>query len=721
MAGWFSKIGDRHSVIYRGILFTVAIALLVYLLPSEVRFDQDYELEKPWEHEDLIAPFKFTVLKSDDRLEKDQKEVVESVIPYYNFNPNTAIVKHKLFKNMLQNNWDDCEFSKAKTKKFSMKDLLGRKAEKEDSINKAYHLEVGFRIVEELFEKGIIEIDDLHEDKSPDEEVRLLENNIERKKRRKGNDGREYEVNYSFRDFHDLSGASAEAERNLRKFDNIDNSFLLRIIENVLEYNVKYEKGKTLLEQEEKKSDISRTERVIEKGTTIIRTGDIVDQDIYQQLVSLEGEYNKRAAGLKDGWMIWLGKAVVVLLCIIALILYLNVFRHDITANNRKVTFLLLLLVTVTLLTKVAIDIDNVHVYLAPICLLPVIVRAFFDFRLALFLHLITVLINSFLVQDQFEFLFLHLISGTLLLFSIVSLRKRSQFFLSIFILFVCYSAAYYGVTIIHEGKLEAIDETMFAWFAGNGALVMLAYPLIYIFEKVFGFISEITLMELSDTNSPLLRQLAEKAPGTFQHSMQVANLSEEAIRELGGNPLLVRTGALYHDIGKMKDPVYFIENQSGVNPHNELPYVDSARIIVNHVIDGIEMAKKHNLPEQIVDFIRTHHGTSRTEYFYRMYVKENPDEEVDDNMFRYPGPLPYSKETAVLMMADSVEAASKSLKTYTADVIDALVENIINSQIKADQFVNADITFKDITRIKKMFKRKLMNIYHVRIEYPDQ
>lgn len=284
----------------------------------------------------------------------------------------------------------------------------------------------------------------------------------------------------------------------------------------------------------------------------------------------------------------------------------------------------------------------------------------------------------------------------------------------------MAYSLSYSGISVIQEGKFTNIDWTIIAWFGASAGLTLFSYPLIYLFEKIFGFTSDVSLMELADINSPLLRELALRAPGTFQHSLQVANLAEEAILAVGGSSLLVRTGALYHDIGKMEMPMYFIENQyTGVNPHDELSFEDSAKIITGHVNKGIEIAKKNNLPDALIDFIRTHHGTTKAQYFYLSFLKSFPDQEVDESIFRYPGPIPFSKETAVLMMADSVEAASRSLKKYDAEIIGELVEKVIDRQIEQNQFANADITFKNINSIKKIFKKKLLNIHHLRIEYP--
>jgi putative nucleotidyltransferase with HDIG domain len=349
------------------------------------------------------------------------------------------------------------------------------------------------------------------------------------------------------------------------------------------------------------------------------------------------------------------------------------------------------------------------------------IIRVFFDTRLALYVYIITIINIGFLVPNSFQFVFMQLISGIITIFTIVNLQKRSQFIFSSFIIFLSYSAIYTGLTLIQEGNISAIKPMNYAMFAGSALLLLFAYPIIFILEKIFGLVTDVTLMELSDSNSPLLRELSMKAPGTFQHSLQVANLSEECIFAIGGDALLTRTGALYHDIGKMDQPMFFIENQvTGVNPHDEVTYEESASIIINHVIKGIEKARKNKLPDQIIDFIRTHHGTRKVEYFYVMEKKDNPDETVDVKRFTYPGPIPFSKETSVVMMADSVEAASRSLKVIDEQTINDLVENIINKQVETGQFINSNITLRDIARTKKILKKKLMNIYHIRIEYPE-
>jgi putative nucleotidyltransferase with HDIG domain len=388
--------------------------------------------------------------------------------------------------------------------------------------------------------------------------------------------------------------------------------------------------------------------------------------------------------------------------------------------DNAKFSFILLLIFMISAMASLSLKLNLLSIYIFPYCILPILVRAFLDTRTALFTHLAVALIVGQITPSPFEFTYIQLIGGIFAVFSIVNLRNRSQLFISVGIIFVAYCLAYLALAFTREGKFSSLDIVFFESFAISAGLTLFAYPLIFIFEKLFGFISDVSLMELSDINSPLLRELALKAPGTFQHSLQVANLAEEAIIKIGGSSLLARVGALYHDIGKSETPMYFVENQyTGVNPHSELSYQDSASIIIGHVILGIEKAKANNLPDSIIDFIRTHHGTTMAEYFYKMAKESFPEEEINEQIFHYPGPIPYSIETAVVMMADAVEASGRSIKKFDAETIDALVEKIINHQIEQNQFVNSPITFRNVNTIKKVFKKRLLNMNHLRIEYP--
>ena len=373
------------------------------------------------------------------------------------------------------------------------------------------------------------------------------------------------------------------------------------------------------------------------------------------------------------------------------------------------------------LIQTLVVKYNSDYLYVVPLSILPIVLKAFFDARLGLFAHVLTVLLLGFIVPNSFEFIYLHIIAGMVTILTVSDLYKRASLFISIGQITLIYMITYLAFSIIKEGNASQINWDYFILFSANGLLSFLSLFFIYMYEKIFGLVSDVTLLELSNTNSKLLRELNEKAPGTFQHSMQVANLAEAAANEIGANSMLARTGALYHDIGKMLSPMYFIENQStGVNPHNDLSPRDSASIIINHVIKGIELAKDNRLPDRIIDFIRTHHGTSLVYYFYMKEQEMMPDEVVDITKFQYPGPIPFSKETAILMICDAAEAATKSIKNPTAQSIDSLINKIVEKQKSDNQFINSDITFREIEKIKKVVKKKLMNIYHLRIEYPD-
>ncbi len=446
----------------------------------------------------------------------------------------------------------------------------------------------------------------------------------------------------------------------------------------------------------------------------------MIGPDKFQVISSLKQSYEVQLGGKNTYLTILLAQILLISVAIAVLASIFYFFRKDIYIDNRKIILILILMIGMVYITSIVVKYNPVYLYLIPVCMLPVMIRAFFDTRIALYVHLIAVIIIGFLVPNSFDFVFLQMLTGIVAILSVMNLEKRAQFFLTSVWIFISYSILYFALNLLEEGSFTEINPYYFAYFGANALLTLISYPLIFIFEKLFGFITDVTLIELSNTNNKLLRELSLKAPGTFQHSLQVANLAEEAIYEVGGNALLVRTGAMYHDIGKMDMPLYFIENQStGINPHDELSYEESARIIIDHVIKGVEKAKKHKLPEQIIDFIRTHHGSRKVEYFYTMQRRENPDETVDEKEFTYHGPIPFSRETAILMMADSVEAASRSIKIYDEEKIDKLVDNIIDHQLETGQFDNSNITLRDITRIKKIFKRKLMTIYHIRIEYP--
>lgn len=679
----------RHSYpeIYKGILLILAIVVIVYIFPKQGKFKYEFHnlKGKPWYHDDLIAPFDFAILKSATELANEKAEIFKNAKPYFKYNRDIAASKKAQFKEEFEAKWDN----------------------KKSRTLKEKSLKLGTNIIDSIYRKGIIESSGVIENKSNDYFIYVLNNNL----------AEEHEIHY----FYTVQTAYHYIQLSLSEQQyEADTKLLLPLLENSIAHNVFYDKATTDKVLKQSIEDISPSRNMILKDQSIVSKGEIIDDNKYQILESLKTEYEGQAIGSSGYLYIFLGQIIIVACCLAVLMCFLAFFRNDIFLDNSKITFILILVILQVLMTRLALNTTDFKIYILPFCILPVIIRAFYDTRIALFVHLITVLIISVMAPDRFEFAFVQSLGGMVAVFSIVNMRNRAQIFISAILIFITYSVSYIGITIIQVGGKDTLLTLDFAWFGISAMLTLFSYPLIFVFEKLFGFISDVSLLELSDTNRKLLRELASRAPGTFQHSLQVANLAEEGMYVIGGNALLVRTGALYHDIGKMEMPMYFIENQaSGMNPHDEMNFDESAALIISHVIKGIEIAKKNNVPEQIIDFIRTHHGTTIAAYFYQSYKKAFPHEPIDEARFHYPGPIPFSKETAVLMMADSVEAASRSLKTYDVESIDNLVERIINSQIDQNQFVNADITFKDINTLKKIFKKKLMNMYHVRVEYP--
>ena len=401
--------------------------------------------------------------------------------------------------------------------------------------------------------------------------------------------------------------------------------------------------------------------------------------------------------------------------------LYLELFRKDYYEHKGSLSLQFCIIVFYCVVTALMVTHNIYNVYILPYAMLPIIIRIFLDSRTAFLTHTVTILICSICLRFPHEFILLQLSAGLVAIFSLRELSQRSQLFRTAVLVILTYAAVYFSFELITENDLSKLNGSMYTYFIANGVLLLFAYPLLFLLEKTFGFTSNVTLVELSNINNPLLRRLSETVPGTFQHSMQVANLAAEAANRIGAKSQLVRTGALYHDIGKMENPVFFTENQSrGINPHKNLSYEQSAQVIIGHVTDGLKLAEKNNLPKVIKDFICTHHGRGKTKYFYISWKNEHPDEEPNDEMFTYPGPNPFTRETAILMMADAVEAASRSLPEYTEESINNLVEKIIDSQLEEGYFKECPITFKDIAIIKSVFKEKLTTIYHTRISYPE-
>jgi hypothetical protein len=705
-----SFIRDRHSHIYRVFVFAASVALIVFLLPKEGKFKYDLSniRNKPWHYENLIAPFDFAIKKSTTDIEKEKEALEQKFKPYFKPEADVSRKMQEQFVTSFRQKWSASkQYSKNDNPILPEPGRIPRNSRLAESSAKFRNYALGLSLLDSIYRKGILELNKVIEGKPQDFSILIKD----------GSQAREVQIGK----LYTVRGADDYLKQMVARSKGIDGDLLFGLLENCIEHNVIYDAATSTRELNQLKENIALSRGGKYKDQSVISRGEIVDEEKYQILRSLQEEFEVQGKDKSSYFFVTIGQLTLVCLCFLILCLFLFLFRPDILASDTQLTFLLVMIDLFVLSSYLPSLFEKVPIQILPFCVLPIVIRSFYDTRLALFAHLVAVLITAQHVPDRFEFVFLQLIAGIVAIFSMVNLRNRSQIFISSGVIFLSYGFAFFGISMLHESSIAAIDWNMLTWYAGSALLVLFAYPLIFICEKLFGFVSDVTLLELSDTNSPLLRELATKAPGTFQHSLQVANLAEEAVRKIGGNALLVRTGALYHDIGKADMPMYFTENQlTGVNPHDELSYDESAGIIISHVIRGIEKAKQYKIPDVLIDFIRTHHGTSTTGYFFLLYKKSLAEQHPDESKFHYPGPTPYSKETAVLMMSDAVEAASRSLRKYDEDSIQSLIDKIIDKQIEEKQFVNAPITFRDLTQIKKILKKKLMSIYHVRVSYPS-
>jgi len=679
-----SAIYKYHSLIYKVFLFVVSTLFIVYLFPKGGAFKYNFEKGKVWQNENLYAPFDFPVQKTAAQITEEELQLKE-VLPYY-FVLDTLVTNDSA-KNVL--NEFDATFP--------------------DSLNVALKKYARLKLqktIAEIYKNGLL-ADDISIAKNKEVILKIKNSGVAK--------------NHIFSDFLATENIQQSVKHNFS--DTIFNplkNFITAVFYNNIKANVSFDKSFTEEVYLQEKNKILPTVGLIKENAIIISKGEVVEGDKFQKLQSLKEKYSSQLWNESNyNWIVF-GYVILVVLALLMLILFLKKYRESIYENNRKFTFIFFNIIIMIFITTVILKYQPNYLYIVPLCILPLILKAFFDARLGLFTHVITVLLLGFIVPNSYEYMFLQIIAGIITILTVSELYKRVNLFISVAQITVVYIVAYFSFYIIHEGNILELKWETFGLFILCGLAMLFAQPLIYIYEKTFGLVSDVSLLELSDTNSKLLKLLADKAPGTFHHSLNVANLAEAAANEIGANAMLVRVGALYHDIGKMKEPTYFIENQNNnINPHNELAPKESARIIIDHVLSGIEIAKKHNLPDRIIDFIRTHHGTSLVYYFYSMEKKIKEDE-VNMEDFQYQGPKPFSKETAILMMCDSVEAASKSIKNPDYTKISKFVDQIIEKQKNDGQFLNADITFKEIETIKKVLKQKLINIYHLRIEYPD-
>ncbi len=670
------------SILYKIFLIFLSSFIIVYLFPREGKFKYEFQKGKVWQYATYFAPFDFSILKSDKELNDDKQNILESFNPYYRID-NT--IKTKVFENY---NTKIIEY-------FS--DLKNEKLY--DSL-----FLYGKSILDDIYNYGVISENELKPDIN---QIFLIDDNVE--------------IPISIEQLFDPSSLFNYLSKKIKlnpylKFkESFNDLFFDLIVPNVF-YDEKFnlEVQKSMLDQ------ISLSRGVIRKGELIIAQGEVVDDEQINILNSLRMEFLTREIDSSSSNSIVFGYSILMFLIFFLLIMFLNKYRLDIYNDNRKLTFIFFNILLMVVLSTIILKYNPKFIYAAPICITPLVIKVFFDTRLALFIHLIIVLSIGFIVPNSFEFIFLQMIAGIIATQSITQFYRRANIFIAVSQILLVYFLAYFSFSVIQEGNFKGLELVVVGLFILNGLFILFVLPLIYIYEKAFGLVSDVSLLELTDTNSLLLKELSDKAPGTFHHSLQVANLAEAAANEINANTLLTRVGALYHDIGKLKHPNYYTENQIGKKSvHEELSPVNSAKLIIDHVEDGVIIAKKNNLPERVIDFIKTHHGTSLVYYFYKKNEELKNDDYLKED-FQYLGPKPFSKETAILMMADSVEAASKSLKNPSADQLEEFVNKIVSDKMNENQFDSSDITLKEIEIVKNVLFKKLVNIYQLRIEYPE-
>ena len=676
-----SKRFSYKNLIYKSLIFIATVSVIVYFLPNEGKFNYQFDINKPWKYGLLQASFDFPIYKNDLQVQKEQDSILADYQPYFQIDKEAE-------KNVLSKLREDYN----KTLRHSL-----------PGTDYVRYIE---RTLKALYEDGIIAGNDL---KRMEEDsiiaIRLVDKNVAT--------SRFIDQLYTVKEAYEylLNADTAHYKKKILQQCNLND---------YITPNLVYDEEKSEAEQKDLLSNISWANGFVLNGQKIIDRGEIVDEQTYNILESLRKEWEKRSDSVQEKRLTLAGQILYVGIFLFCFMAYLELFRADYYERKGTLTLLFALIVFFPVLSSIMVEQNLSSIYVVPFAMIPIIVRVFLDSRTAFMAHVTIILLCSITLRFPHEFILLQVVAGMVAIYSLRELSQRSQLLRTALVVFISYALLYFAFELIHEDDLTKLNTRMYIYFMINGILLLFAYPLLFLLEKIFGFTSDVTLVELSNINNSLLREMSEVAPGTFQHSLQMANLAAAAANKIGGKSQLVRTGALYHDIGKMVNPAFFTENQSGVNPHKSLSYEQSAQVIISHITDGLKLAEKHNLPKVIKDFISTHHGRGLTKYFYISYKNEHPDEEVDQEKFRYPGPNPFTKEQAVLMMADSVEAASRSLPEYTEESISTLVDKIIDTQVSEGYFKECPITFKDIATVKALFKEKLKTMYHTRISYPE-
>lgn len=659
-------------------LVGISVIVIVWFLPRNSGPQFRYDVGKPWMNGSLIAKFDFPIYKTDDAIKQEQDSVMSAFEPYYNYNPNTEKEQIGRFKSTFSNGIpglpDDY-----------MRIIIDR--------------------MHRLYQAGIMPPDEYSEIyRDSTNMVRIVSNRS----------ATSVQINC-------LYSTIAAYERLFLDEKLAEQRTLLQRC-NLNEYlvpNLTYDKERSETERNDMLSGIAIASGMVLSGQKIIDRGEIVDDHSFRVLNSLEKEMKRRNAGESQLSTTIAGQALFVFILMVLFTIYLDLFRKDYFEKPRSITMLYVMIAIFPILVSLMIGHNVFSVYVIPFAITPIFVRVFMDSRTAFISHAVMVLICAAAVKYQYEFIIVQLVAGLVAIQSLRELSQRAQLFKTALMITVSCAAMYFALQLMQNNNILTMDQDMYKYFVVNGVLLLFAYPLMLIVEKTFGFISNVTLIELSNTSKDLLRRLSEVAPGTFQHSITVGNLGAEIAVKIGAKAQLVRTGALYHDIGKMNNSAFFTENQAGVNPLDKMTRIEAAQTVIGHVAEGLKMAEKHNLPNVIKNFIKTHHGKGKTKFFYISYKNEHPDEEIDESLFTYPGPNPFTREQAILMMADGVEAASRSLPEYTEEGISNLVNRIIDGMVNEGFFQDCPITFYDISVSKQVLIERLKAIYHTRISYP--
>ena len=660
------------------VLVCITVAIIVWFLPRNEGRMYRYDVGKPWMYGSVIAKFDFPIYKTDEAIKHEQDSLLKHFQPYYSLNP---LIEKKQVERFLH--------------------------DYEQGINGLPKEYVGIvaRQMQEIYQMGIINTNEYNNIfKDSTSMIRFVS----------GKNAKSLKVSSFYSTIaayeHIFANEKLAAQRAILSRCNLNN---------YIEANIVYDKEKSDAEKNDLLSSIPLASGMVMSGQKIIDRGEIVNDYTCRVLNSFDKEMKRRSSTQDEIMTTFIGQILFVLILVMMFTSYLTLFRKDYFEKPRSITMLYTMITLFPILVSMMMKHNFFSVYIIPFAMAAIFVRVFMDSRTAFITHVTMILICAAAVKYQYEFIIVQLASGLVAIYSLRELSTRSQKFITAILVTISSCIVYLALQLMQDNQVFNIDPSMYTYFIINGIFLLLSYPMMYLIEKMFGFISNVTLFELSNTNKGLLRNLSEIAPGTFQHSITVGNLAAEIANRIHANSLLVRTGALYHDIGKMTNPVFFTENQAGVNPHDQLSDLESAQIIISHVTEGLKLAEKFNLPGIIKDFISTHHGTGLTKYFYINYCNEHPDEQVDKEMFQYPGPNPFTREQAILMMADTVEAASRSLNEYTEESISTLTNKLIDSQVAGGFFRECPITFRDIALAKSVLIERLKSIYHTRISYP--